>query len=152
VVKDVRHTAIVVSTSGSLEREPAASYPPVDPSSICVVPHRLFSYGTLRQPDVQAALFGRSVTTTADSLPGYRLEWLLIADPNVIATSGTDRHPLLRRGVRSDSAAGVRLELSYAELKRADAYEVAEYRRIPVVLASGVDAWVYVAAADDPSA
>ncbi len=114
------------------------------------MPHRLFSYGTLRLPDLQAKLFGRSLATVEDSLPGYRLEWLLITDPETVATSGTDRHPLLRRGVPSDSAPGVRLELSYAELKRADACGDDDYHRIPVVLASGIDAWVYVAAADSP--
>jgi predicted TPR repeat methyltransferase len=38
--------------------------------------HRLFSYGTLRHSDVQAALFGRAVPTTSDALRGHRLDWL----------------------------------------------------------------------------
>jgi gamma-glutamylcyclotransferase (GGCT)/AIG2-like uncharacterized protein YtfP len=112
------------------------------------VSHRLFSYGTLRRPEVQTALFGREVPTVEDSLPGYRLEWLLIADPEVIATSGTDRHPILRPGAASDSVHGVRLELSSAELERADDYEVDDYVRASLVLASGVHAWVYVAGED----
>lgn len=108
--------------------------------------HRLFSYGTLRQAGVQAALFGRSVPTVADALPGYRLEWLLITDPDVVATSGSDRHPILRPGTAADSVDGACLELTDAELARADAYEVDDYARVPVVLASGTRAWVYVAA------
>ncbi len=110
------------------------------------VTHSLFSYGTLRQPDVQASLFGRSVPTTEDALPGFRLDWLEITDPDVIATSGTNRHPILRQGGPDDSVPGVRLELSDAELERADEYEVDDYVRVAVVLASGADAWVYVAA------
>jgi gamma-glutamylcyclotransferase (GGCT)/AIG2-like uncharacterized protein YtfP len=110
------------------------------------VSHNLFSYGTLRQPEVQTALFGRSVPTVEDALPGYRLDWLLITDPDVIATSGSDRHPILRPGEDGDAVPGVRLELSDAELAQADAYEVDDYVRAPVTLASGTDAWVYVAA------
>ncbi len=108
--------------------------------------HRLFSYGTLRQADVQTALFGREVPTVADALPGYRLEWLLITDPDVIATSGSDRHPVLRPGEGEDAVAGAYLELDDTELARADEYEVDDYARTRVTLASGVEAWVYVAA------
>jgi Gamma-glutamyl cyclotransferase, AIG2-like len=108
--------------------------------------HWLFSYGTLRQPDVQAALFGRTVATVEDSLPGYRLGWLEITDPEVISTSGSDRHPILRRGVAGDSVAGVRLEISDAELLRADEYEVDDYVRVSATLASGEMSWVYVGA------
>ena len=83
------------------------------------VVHRVFSDGTLRQAGVQAALFGRSVPTARDSLPGFRLDWLLITDPDVIAASGTDRHPILCKGGPSDAVDGVRLELD-DELARAD--------------------------------
>lgn len=108
--------------------------------------HRLFSYGTLRQPEVQQSLFGRAVPTVADTLPGYRLDWLTITDPQVIATSGSDRHPILRKGSAGDAVAGVFLELDDGELAAADAYEVDDYVRSRVVLGSGVAAWVYLAA------
>ena len=108
--------------------------------------HRLFSYGTLRQSEVQQALFGRAVPTTPDALPGFRLEWVRITDPSVVATSGSDRHPIIRRGAPRDSVPGACLELSDAELAAADAYEVDDYARASVVLASGVEAWVYLAA------
>ena len=110
-----------------------------------MVTQRLFSYGTLRQPEVQEALFGRPLPTMPDSLPGYRLEWLLITDAAVIAKSGSDRHPILRKGAMTDSIPGAYLELSERELLAADAYEVDDYARTSVTLASGVDAWVYVA-------
>jgi Gamma-glutamyl cyclotransferase, AIG2-like len=108
--------------------------------------HRLFSYGTLRQAEVQLALFGREVTTVEDKLPGYRLDWLTITDPSVIATSGSDRHPILRDGDAGDAVDGVYLELTAAELAAADAYEVDDYARAAVVLSSGLDAWAYLAA------
>ncbi|HWU32962.1 MAG TPA: gamma-glutamylcyclotransferase family protein [Marmoricola sp.] len=111
--------------------------------------HRLFSYGTLRQANVQRALFGRSVPTVDDELPGYRLEWLTIADPAVIRTSGSDRHPILRVGSPEDTVAGAFLQLEDAELARADEYEVDDYVRARVTLSSGLDAWVYVAAMEN---
>ena len=106
--------------------------------------HRVFSYGTLRQPEVQVALYGREVPTVADALPGYRLEWLTITDPEVIATSGSDRHPILRRGAATDVVEGSYLELSDEDLAATDNYEVDDYRRVEVALASSVAAWVYV--------
>ncbi len=117
-----------------------------DPCNIRGVTHRLFSYGTLRQSDVQAALFGRAVPTVEDSLPGHRLDWLVITDPEVVATSGSDRHPILRKSSPDDSVEGAYLELNDAELAAADDYEVDDYIRTAVELASGVDAWVYIAA------
>ncbi|GEE03161.1 hypothetical protein nbrc107696_36070 [Gordonia spumicola] len=106
--------------------------------------HLLFSYGTLRQPDVQATLFGGPVPTDDDSLVGFRLDWVRIADPAVIAASGSDRHPILRRGEPSDVIAGSRLSLTDDQLAAADDYEVDDYRRVEAALASGRRAWVYV--------
>jgi gamma-glutamylcyclotransferase (GGCT)/AIG2-like uncharacterized protein YtfP len=111
-------------------------------------PHRVFSYGTLRQSDVQRALYGREVPTVADALPGFRLDWLVITDAEVIATSGSDRHPILRAGGPDDRVEGAYLELSDGDLEATDAYEVDDYVRRVVTLASGVRAFVYVAADD----
>ncbi|WP_282819919.1 gamma-glutamylcyclotransferase family protein [Curtobacterium flaccumfaciens] len=109
--------------------------------------HRVFSYGTLQQPLVQESLFGDHVPTTPDSLPGWRLDWVTITDPDVIRTSGSDRHPILRRGSAGDVVEGVALTLGYEwQLRAVDGYEVADYQRIRVTLASGSTAWVYVAA------
>ena len=107
--------------------------------------HRVFSYGTLRQADVQQSLFGRQVPTVADTLPGYRIDWLTITDPDVIATSGSDRHPILRPGSAADVVPGAYLELDDDELAEADAYEVDDYVRAAVTLGSGTPAWVYLA-------
>lgn len=111
---------------------------------VVVTTHRVFSYGTLRQPDVQKSLYGRVVEMVPDTLPGYRIDWLTITDPGVIATSGSSCHPILRRGDPSDSVAGAYLELTEVELRATDGYEVDDYRRHEVTLASGVAAWVYL--------
>jgi gamma-glutamylcyclotransferase (GGCT)/AIG2-like uncharacterized protein YtfP len=109
----------------------------------------LFSYGTLRQPEVQLATFGRSLEGRDAAIAGYRLEWLTITDPHVIATSGSDRHPLLvadATGSADATVSGTVFTVTPDELRAADEYEVDDYRRIEVPLTSGETAWVYVLA------
>jgi gamma-glutamylcyclotransferase (GGCT)/AIG2-like uncharacterized protein YtfP len=105
----------------------------------------LFSYGTLRQPDVQRATFGRELDGSADAIVGYDLAYVTITDPHVIATSGSDRHPILKPTDRADAAVeGMVFVISEADLAAADEYEVDDYRRIAVPLRSGEQAWVYI--------
>ncbi|WP_258027626.1 gamma-glutamylcyclotransferase family protein [Curtobacterium sp. BH-2-1-1] len=107
----------------------------------------VFSYGTLRQPEVQETLFGGPVPTTEDSLPGWRLDWVTITDPRVIRTSGSDRHPILRRGTPEDRVEGASLTLGHEwQMRAVDDHEVADHQRVEVTLGSGATAWVYVAA------
>ncbi len=106
---------------------------------------QLFSYGTLQQDDVQRATFGRLLAGEADALPGYAQELVAIDDPQVVATSGRTHHPIVRHsGVATDRVAGTVFEVTDAELAAADAYEVDAYKRVPVTLASGRQAWIYV--------
>ena len=108
----------------------------------------LFSYGTLRLPEVQRGTFGAELPTTDDELPGFRLKVLTITDPHVIALSGSDRHPILERtDDPADRVSGSVLVLTREQLTAADAYEVDDYARVAVTLASGTTAWVYVSAA-----
>lgn len=44
----------------------------------------LFSYGTLRDPQVQQALFGRELAGEADAMAGWRRRMIEITDPEVI--------------------------------------------------------------------
>ena len=105
----------------------------------------LFSYGTLRQRDVQVATFGRVLAGRPDAIVGYELHHVTITDPHVIAASGSDRHPILRPGNAPDAAVdGTVFEISEADLAAADEYEVDDYVRIQVPLRSGQQAWVYV--------
>ncbi|SHH80517.1 gamma-glutamylcyclotransferase family protein [Pollutimonas bauzanensis] len=105
----------------------------------------LFSYGTLQLEAVQQATFGRKLDGHADQLPGYRLGLLEIRDPAVVATSGKAHHPIVAyTGDARDCVEGMVLRITSAELRQADGYEVSDYRRDRVVLASGTAAWAYV--------
>ena len=107
----------------------------------------LFSYGTLRQPEVQVATFGRRLDGHDDAVLGYRLDWVTITDPHVLATSGSDRHPVLVRSDEPDAAVeGSVLMITETELAAADEYEVDDYVRVRVPLRSGAQAWAYTLA------
>jgi gamma-glutamyl AIG2-like cyclotransferase len=105
----------------------------------------LFSYGTLQQPQVQLATFGRRLHGRPDALAGYRLAPLAITDPGVVATSGAAIHTIARpTGDPRDVIAGVVFALTAAEIEAADAYETDAYARIEAELVSGARAFVYV--------
>jgi gamma-glutamylcyclotransferase (GGCT)/AIG2-like uncharacterized protein YtfP len=107
----------------------------------------LFSYGTLRQREVQLMTFGRELNGHDDAIVGYELDWVTITDPHVIATSGSDRHPILKPSDRPGAAVeGTVFTITEVELAAADEYEVDDYRRVLVPLRSGGQAWVYVVA------
>ena len=55
---------------------------------------RLFSYGTLRQDNVQMAQFGRLLKGAPDTLPGWKREMVEITDAHVLAKSGERFHPI----------------------------------------------------------
>jgi hypothetical protein len=104
----------------------------------------LFSYGTLQQPDVQRSTFGRSLTGYPDELIGFALATFEVKDPAFVAASGKAHHAIVRFNGRDDSrVAGTALEVTEAELERADAYEPDGYVRVQTTLASGKQSWVY---------
>lgn len=104
----------------------------------------LFSYGTLQQRGVQLSTFGRQLAGRPDAVAGFDLHYVTITDPQVIAASGSNRHPILKPSDRPDAAVpGIVFAVSTAELAAADDYEVEAYRRISVPLRSGASAWVY---------
>ncbi|MCX5378704.1 GDSL-type esterase/lipase family protein [Streptomyces sp. NBC_00091] len=106
-------------------------------------PHTLFSFGTLMDPKVQTALFGRAVPSFPASLAGHTTRPLRITDPAVIAASGLDVHLILERRIGA-VVEGAVLHLTDEELAAADAYEVDDYVRRRVVLSSGESAWAYL--------
>lgn len=113
---------------------------------------RLFSYGTLRDPAVQRALFGRALDGEADALHGWRIEPIAIRDPGVVSLSGVAIHKAAVPGEAGDRVDGAALLLTPAELAAADAYETADYERVRVTLASGAESWLYRRApAADPA-
>ena len=101
--------------------------------------HLLFVYGTLRDPDVQRAVFGRTVGAEPDSIVGHRL--------GTIEIDGEAYFLLQPSEDTADEVPGLVLSLTEAELALADAYEgEVHYARVMVSLRSGRDAFVYVAA------
>lgn len=107
----------------------------------------LFSYGTLRSPDVQRSTFGRLLRGHDDELVGFELAVFTVADPDFVAASGKADHAIVRFNGRDESrVSGMALEVTDAELAQADGYEPAGYVRRATVLASGAHAWVYAAA------
>jgi gamma-glutamylcyclotransferase (GGCT)/AIG2-like uncharacterized protein YtfP len=107
----------------------------------------LFSYGTLRQDNVQLSTFGRLLTGTPQSLLGYVCAMIEITDPDVVTTSGAQLHPVVvETGDPADEVEGTLFMITETELAAADVYETSQYKRIEVTLESGERAWVYVKA------
>lgn len=107
----------------------------------------LFSYGTLRQANVQMATFGRLLDGRPDQLVGFIIGPLPIDDPYVVETSGLAVHTIaIPSGNDADRIDGTVFEISEEELEAADRYEVDTVKRIETVLASGAKAFVYVIA------
>jgi gamma-glutamylcyclotransferase (GGCT)/AIG2-like uncharacterized protein YtfP len=105
----------------------------------------LFSYGTLQLESVQRSSFGRRLEGVSDAMTGYTQTLVEITDPDVLAASGERFHPIVSPSDDpSDAVAGTVFRISAEELAAADRYEVADYRRVRVRLASGRDAWAYV--------
>lgn len=112
----------------------------------------LFSYGTLQEEAVQRLTFGRLLEGERDELPGFEPSRVRNEDPQEAAASGRTHHANVTFNGRSDSrVSGTVFEITDAELAAADEYErPAAYKRITAVLASGKQAWVYVAAGTAP--
>lgn len=106
---------------------------------------KLFSYGTLQFQSVQIDTFGRLLTGIKEKLVGYTLTEIKITDPKVIASSGTDIHPMLQHtGHTADFVVGTLFELTTKELLQADSYEVDDYKRAEMVFESGEIGFVYL--------
>jgi gamma-glutamylcyclotransferase (GGCT)/AIG2-like uncharacterized protein YtfP len=102
---------------------------------------KLFAYGTLKDNDIQKAIFGRTLTGIPDKLIGYTIKEINIEEefgiaqyPIIIATQNPE-----------DSISGILYELSSKELQLADTYEGIHYKRIEVELKSNEIVWVYSA-------
>jgi gamma-glutamylcyclotransferase (GGCT)/AIG2-like uncharacterized protein YtfP len=114
----------------------------------------LFSYGTLQQDKVQLSTFGRLLQGQRDELLGFEQSLVRIEDPQVAATGGKTHHANVTFNGRSDSRVhGTVFDITDAELAAADRYEqLAAYKRVAAMLASGKEAWVYVDARSAPQA
>jgi len=107
----------------------------------------LFSYGTLRDPAVQLAVFGRKLSGTPDELLGFARRVIELNDAAFTSANGVTHSIVEHTGRDDDRTAGTVLEVTDAELAMADAYEPPAYRRIEARFASGRRGWVYADAA-----
>ena len=99
----------------------------------------LFAYGTLREPAVQRAVFGREPESELDALAGYRLA--------TVSLGGATYRTLRPASDGGERIEGLVLRLRAPELARADAYEGdTDYVRVSVALESGRSVFVYVSA------
>ncbi len=95
----------------------------------------LFTYGTLQDEQVQQYIFNRTLFGKRDFLPGFKR----------MENAVYGRYPLvLQTHDPADYVEGKVYELTEPELKKADVYETAAYKRMKMPLRSGVSAWVYV--------
>ena len=105
----------------------------------------LFSYGTLRQQNVQLKNFGRLLDGAEDTLKKFILKDLEITDKVVLQVSDKKFHPILSyTGNEKDKVMGTVFKITSDELLKADGYEVDDYKRVEVTLVSGIKSWAYV--------
>ena len=105
----------------------------------------LFSYGTLQKQEVQIALFGRILASQKDQIVGYTLKFIEITDAVVLEMSQEKYHPILEfTGNLSHKVEGTLYEITFEEMLKADEYEVNDYLRIEIKLASGKIGFMYV--------
>ena len=110
----------------------------------------LFSYGTLQQENIQISTFGRMLNGERDSLVGFEPSLVRIEDPEVAELLGKTHHANVTfTGDEASHVPGMVFEITEAELLEVDEYEAPfQYHRIAARLASGKEAWVYVALID----
>ena len=107
----------------------------------------IFTYGTLQLPAVQEHLLKRQPDMWPDSLSGFVLDWITIADENVVDISDQQEHPIIyQTDFASDVVEGKCLLVTETELALLDSYETDDYKRIEVELNSGKKAFAYIAA------
>jgi len=102
----------------------------------------LFSYGTLRNEEIQLAIFGRVVSTTLDALPDYVLRTVSLTNWKAAGISGGEMQKTVEP-CPGGLIVGMVLEVSEEELRLCDDYEPVDYERIKVPLRSGKNAWLY---------
>lgn len=95
----------------------------------------LFTYGTLQDVQVQQYVFGNLLKGRSDTLLGFKK----------LENAVHDQYPLVINTKKSgDKVKGTVYEISFSDLKKADAYETNLYKREKFLLESGLEAWVYI--------
>ena len=106
------------------------------------MPEQLFVYGTLMDPTVQLAVFGRAIRGRPDTLADFEKSSIRL---------GGRVYPIIKPESGS-SVKGLVISVTPAELAHIDQYEGEAYRRKKVNLISGKKVWVYQASSVDHSA
>ncbi|WP_019670505.1 DUF4286 family protein [Eudoraea adriatica] len=102
----------------------------------------LFTYGTLQQENIQLTVFSRTLSGFNDVLSGYRL-----SDEKVVGV-----YPVMHPSENpADFVHGRVYMCSNKEILEADKYEGPAYKRIKVVLNSGISAWAYISSTRQPN-
>lgn len=111
----------------------------------------LFSCDTLREPGVQLDTLGHIVPGEDDVLAGYTVDVVAFEDHRDLDDATPSRHPFVRAtGNPHDKVIGRVLPLTEDELDACDEHEAPLFHRVPVTLASGREAWVFVGDARRP--
>ena len=103
----------------------------------------LFSYGTLRNEEIQLAIFGRVVSTTPDAVPDYALRTVTLTNWKAADISGGDMQKTVEPSP-GGLILGMVLQVSEEEMRLCDDYEPVDYKRSIVPLRSGKKAWLYL--------
>ena len=95
----------------------------------------IFTYGTLQDEMIQAAVYSRRLEGSYDVLKGYKISHEKVAGAYPV---------IVETGKPEDTVDGVVYMITNKELLKTDAYEGVAYRRTKVVLESGKSCWVYL--------
>ena len=100
---------------------------------------KLFAYGTLKDPEIQQDIFGRTLKGKPDVLFGYMVNKI-----NIEEEFGIVSYPIITKtDLAEDKIEGLIYEVSEHDLQQADTYEGKLYKRIEVLLDSKEVAWTY---------
>ncbi len=95
----------------------------------------IFTYGTLQDEMIQAAVYSRRLEGSPDILKGFRISQEKVAGAYPV---------IIETGKPEDSVEGIVYLITNKELLKTDDYEGVMYRRTRVVLESGKSCWVYL--------
>ena len=109
---------------------------------------QLFSYGAFTQEHVHKEVYERRLSGRLDSLPGYRLKLIGVSE-HTAGTLRIEQQPAAVPGDADDIIAGMRYEISEAELAAVEEINRELFDKEWVKLASGEEAWVFVAKRDN---
>ncbi|MGB5692696.1 MAG: DUF4286 family protein [Flavobacteriaceae bacterium] len=95
----------------------------------------LFTYGTLQDDMIQAAVYSRRLSGSPDILKGFR-----ISDHKVAGAYPV----IIKTDEPKDNVEGIVYLVTNKELLKTDLYEGVAYTRLRATLESGRECWVYI--------